>query len=107
MLDDSEVKKKLDGKEVHWYFGRDYDRWRLVVTKQKVKWLRELWEVSLWDRLCGRDIPHCDRCKETLFEFPRFILNYPLCDFCYGEYSADALNEIPDGYDHNEEEDCE
>lgn len=104
MLRVDEVKIKLDGKEVHWYFGRDRDRWAVVAPKQKIKWLRELWEVSLWDRLFKRDIPKCDRCKEIILEFPRFILQFPLCDFCYGEYSADALNEIPDGYEYDDYE---
>lgn len=93
MLDDSEVKAKLDGQEVHWYFGRDRDRWAVVAPKQKIKWLRELWEVSLWDRLCGRDIPHCDRCKEEIEGYPRYILTFPLCECCYDDFDCESIND--------------
>jgi hypothetical protein len=107
MLSVKEVKVKLGGKTDQWYFGFDRERWGIIVPKIKHRLLRDLWGITLWDRLLGRDIPKCDRCKNELLEVPRFILHYPLCAFCYGEYSADALNEIPDGYDYSDDYDNE
>jgi hypothetical protein len=96
MLNASEAKKKLNGKEFHWYFGYNRERWNLIVLKRKIKWLRELWEVSLWDRLCGRDIPRCDRCKVILLDFPRYISAFPLCECCYDDFICEALNDRDD-----------
>jgi hypothetical protein len=93
MLSAREVKLKLGNKKDHWYFGYDRERWRMVAPKIKRRLLQDLWEITLWDKLLGRNIPKCDRCKNELLEVPRFILQYPLCEFCCGEYSADALTE--------------
>jgi len=106
MLDDSEVKNKLDGKDVHWYFGYDYDKWRKIVPKIKLHLLRSLWEVSLWDRISGRDIPHCDRCKEEIEGYPRYILTFPLCECCYDDFNCEAINdgEQKHGEEKNDDE---
>lgn len=93
MLDSVEVKTKLDGKDVHWYFGYDSDKWRKIVPKIKLRLLRSLWEVSLWDRLSGRDIPRCDRCKGKIEGYPHYVLTFPLCECCYDDFHCEALND--------------
>ena len=93
MISARDVKIKMHGKELHWYFGKDSDRWKLVVPSIKKRLLRELWEVTLWDRLLGRDVPHCGRCKEENLESLHVILCTPLCDCCYDDYSSERAED--------------
>ena len=106
MLNVKEVKQKLGGKDLHWYVRYDRTRWDKIVPKIKRGLLRDLWEVSLWDRLCGRDIPHCSRCKEEIFDMPRYISTSPLCDCCYDDFVCEAINdgEQKHGEDRNDDE---
>lgn len=91
MLSVKVVKAKLKGKELHWHFNLDRYRWGIIAPKVKKQWLRELWGVTLWDRLWGRDVPPCDRCKEENLDALHVILCKPLCDDCYQDLVADVL----------------